>query len=630
MVLALKMADAPARPELLGLLRAAREDPADVSRRLVLADWLEDNGDEADSARAELIRLQCRLEPQPLFPAPPGPFVVPARSAGQAALLRRQDQLLTRYGRTWLGPLAELALSWDFRRGMAQLDLDARTLQSHRAAQVAGSEKWAWVEGVRLHGLTNRHLAQLSGCPPLAGVTAVTLTTDVRRSDMRTLVRTSWFAGLGELDLGRACVSDRALAVLGGSTRPLALERLGLCRSHLTSQAARELAHSRLLGGLTVLDLRHNRLGDSAIEALLGGARPGRLTHLLLAGNCVGPRGVRALARGLGRARLSHLDLGRNPLGPEGTAVLATAPLLAGLIHLDLGLCQLATEGVRALLCSPHLDRLEHLFLDHNEINEVSFLWQSPLGSGLRELDLSGNPLGDVGLLDLAGTPAPRQLQRLSLGNCEATGQSITALAPSAWLSNLTALDLSGNQPGMEGVRALGRSAALAGLGSLGLEGCGLDSAGAAALAGADHLGRLACLHLAGNHIEPDGVKALAGAAGLSGLVGLDLDDNPVDDEAALALVESPELAQLSMLSLWGCNVSDAGLAALARSPGLARISRLALTGPDIGAAGVRALFESRHAGSLRVLLVKTAPGLPPRQALERRLPGCLVSWTSE
>jgi uncharacterized protein (TIGR02996 family) len=43
---------------LLGIL----DDPADEARRLVLADWLEEQGDPANAARAELLRLQCAHE----------------------------------------------------------------------------------------------------------------------------------------------------------------------------------------------------------------------------------------------------------------------------------------------------------------------------------------------------------------------------------------------------------------------------------------------------------------------------------------------------------------------------------------------------------------------------------------
>src|SRR5436309_15523438 len=41
------------------LFAAVRESPDDDDPRLVLADWLEENGDEDDRAHAELIRAQC-------------------------------------------------------------------------------------------------------------------------------------------------------------------------------------------------------------------------------------------------------------------------------------------------------------------------------------------------------------------------------------------------------------------------------------------------------------------------------------------------------------------------------------------------------------------------------------------
>ena len=48
-------------PTLLGLLATCKADPDDDTPRLILADWLDDYGDEADQARACLIRTQCEL-----------------------------------------------------------------------------------------------------------------------------------------------------------------------------------------------------------------------------------------------------------------------------------------------------------------------------------------------------------------------------------------------------------------------------------------------------------------------------------------------------------------------------------------------------------------------------------------
>jgi len=52
--------DHACHPQLLSFLEAAWHTPEDNTPRLVLADWLEDQG---DGVRAEFIRLQCRLAP---------------------------------------------------------------------------------------------------------------------------------------------------------------------------------------------------------------------------------------------------------------------------------------------------------------------------------------------------------------------------------------------------------------------------------------------------------------------------------------------------------------------------------------------------------------------------------------
>jgi len=43
------------------LMAAIIANPDEDTPRLVLADWLDENGDEHDHGRAEFIRLQCEL-----------------------------------------------------------------------------------------------------------------------------------------------------------------------------------------------------------------------------------------------------------------------------------------------------------------------------------------------------------------------------------------------------------------------------------------------------------------------------------------------------------------------------------------------------------------------------------------
>lgn len=86
-------------PDYLGLLAGVLEAPDDDAPRLVLADWLDENG---DPERAEFIRVQvamARKIDMALLPA--------------QALLRRERELLTLYNVSlWAGPpLVEIVLN---------------------------------------------------------------------------------------------------------------------------------------------------------------------------------------------------------------------------------------------------------------------------------------------------------------------------------------------------------------------------------------------------------------------------------------------------------------------------------------------------------------------------------------
>ena len=98
-------------PQIVAFLQDARERPEDDTPRLVLADYLEDNG---DTERAEFIRLQCRL------------------AAGKDSLeeTRREqmegrcERLLAQRGGGWLGSLWRWSLSpGTWHRGMLSVRL---------------------------------------------------------------------------------------------------------------------------------------------------------------------------------------------------------------------------------------------------------------------------------------------------------------------------------------------------------------------------------------------------------------------------------------------------------------------------------------------------------------------------
>jgi uncharacterized protein (TIGR02996 family) len=104
-------------PRLLALLREAKERPEDEGVRFVLADWLEDH-DQA--ARAEFVRLRCRLAVGASLPPAP---------EERKALQERAEKLFAHFGGAWLGPLWRWGgLATDWHRGLLCARLERRCL----------------------------------------------------------------------------------------------------------------------------------------------------------------------------------------------------------------------------------------------------------------------------------------------------------------------------------------------------------------------------------------------------------------------------------------------------------------------------------------------------------------------
>jgi uncharacterized protein (TIGR02996 family) len=113
-------------PQVLALLRQARESPEDDGARLVLADWLEDYGDDA---RAEFIRLQVRLIHEPAS----------NDTKQRCASTIQGEELLARFGGAWLGSLWQLWMSpLRWHRGLLTVKLPPST----QASRITDALPW--------------------------------------------------------------------------------------------------------------------------------------------------------------------------------------------------------------------------------------------------------------------------------------------------------------------------------------------------------------------------------------------------------------------------------------------------------------------------------------------------------
>ncbi len=347
-----------------GFFHALQQDPADDALRLVYADFLEDRGDDESLARSELIRVQVELAALADRPQQAAERI--------AELTARQDELLARWQRTWLGDWANVLDGWAFRRGMVEAVLaDASVFLNHASDWFA---EWPTLTVAKLTGAGDR-------VPALAA--------------------SPWLAHLRGLDLSNNGIDSAALAYLTASRFTSLLQALDLSDNPIGPTGAGLLATMRSADELSELHLARCGLSHEGLVALLG-SRPGsgvRWRRLDLSGNSLYRLALVRLVNSPLMRNLEALDLSGNPLGDHGASVLADSPNSAGLV--DLGLCKTGTGDaeVSALATSRHLTSLRSLDLRGHHC-----VWR---------MDRQGRDRGGIG--ELARSPLLGQLRRLLL-----------------------------------------------------------------------------------------------------------------------------------------------------------------------------------------------------------------------
>lgn len=223
-----------------------------------------------------------------------------------------------------------------------------------------------------------------------------------------------------------------------------------------------------------------------------------------------------------------------------------------------------------AVLHSPHLGQLRTLGL--NACRLMGFDKHAPV-SGLTRLDLGGNPLGDMGVVDLVAWPGLANLRALSLLGTGLTAAGLRHVAQAPAAASLEELVLARNP--LDTLSALDSNCRLRQLRSLNvsetrllqqlpadwsclphLETLSLNSGRLTSAAIADFAAgappTLRELALYNNQIHDEGAVALGRSERLSQLRALDLSCNGIGERGLLALAESPRLQRLETLHVWG------------------------------------------------------------------------------
>jgi uncharacterized protein (TIGR02996 family) len=479
--------------ERQAFLQSIIEDPEDDAPRLVFADWLDETGDHA---RAEVIRLQCRLATQ----------AVPDVDDR----LRTAD-LLDMHEHAWLEgfPEAEGVRAWSFERGFVSW-VEVETLEAFRRhAAVLRSTTARKVRVKQEEGSLPADWPRWVECEGVTGLAFVL-----------------WSFGPDQT------------ALLAASPYTAGLRSLAIPYSEFDSDSLAILADSPHLAGLAHLDLTCHRVSAGGVRAL----------------------GRSATMHGLRSLDLSHdlvADADSNPFDTEAVVALSQAANLRGLVRLSLCPRELTAQASAALAGSPHLVGLRSLTLacgDHFA-PEIRPLLGSPLLAGLERLDLSDLPLTDEDLAALFQSPRPRNLRSLALNVRRGSIAGVDSLVGSPWAVGLQELKLadgperSGSR-GPSPVAALGSATSLSGLRELHLGPARASDEALAALARGP-LARLVSLKVGNSPaLTHAGLRALAEAPGLPALRRLFFRGASLGMGVVEALADTPLASRLVALSL--------------------------------------------------------------------------------
>ena len=261
-----------------------------------------------------------------------------------------------------------------------------------------------------------------------------------------------------------------------------------------------------------------------------------------------------------------------------------------------------AARQIQRLADCSFLNQIRELDLSGNDLGNggLNLLLQSPYLTRVESLDLSFNSLADVGMAYLASATGLPRLRSLSLTDNSAIGaEGIRALAESSRLAGLRALDVSGLTVDEAGVREVTNSRYLSRLHTFNIRSCGIADHGLAELSRSALLGRMIArsglLDLRENLIGDEGIEALANSPYLTRLTSLDLSKNLIADRGLWLFANSTNLPRLRRLAIRSNYLKDDGAAALAASPLMKRLRTIDISANQLTRKGVNVLWAFRR-----------------------------------
>lgn len=441
----------PASPELVALLAACRARPADDLPRLVLADWLEENG---QPERAEFVRIQVEVS---------HPTADVERIRG---LKKREAELLAEHENDWTGgyQAAHTAMMparraddkgyvgsvppwYRLVRGLMRVGNAAEFVGRPELRKWLKSHELLWLEQIDFTFTTPGWFVKADLPDELHGRIWLNLRLSGPSNE------TAWRAGFRQLALSGNFTAARSLSVNGADGEVVLEELTNADVSQLVALTMpgcggprpASLIASAPFTALSSLDL--GPIPEAGLRAILASPYLGNLAHLNLVASPIGDAGLVALCESKLACTLRRVEFPNTGISDLGVIALAKSPLFAHMLgprldvtteqvgddgqkRLNLMMNRIGDEGLKALAASEHLLRFRELVLRENVVSDagVEALAASPYAANLAFLDFWRNRITDCGAFALAKSPHLNKVLDLSVKENEVSAAGAAAL----------------------------------------------------------------------------------------------------------------------------------------------------------------------------------------------------------
>lgn len=306
--------------DLHDLIRACKAEPEDDAPRLILADWLEENG---ETERAAFIRHQV---------------LRPEVAEVEHSHIHRWAEPWERLGDEIRASRASGAglYSLEFQRGFLRVRDGYQELYDRLNRILHPPFGWTWVDEIKFGTWHDGDWSPLFKSDRLLELNRLEFSDDGYRSILlEPLLASRFVTSLRHLRLHDVKIGDDGLARLSACENLASLRSFELVEMYLGPMAARSFAASELWDRLRSCRIVGSRFGDE---------------------------GLAALAQGRPRPHLEKLDLTIGDYSDQGLVELAKSHCFPALRELAVG-CRTVLEhggliggaGVNALLTSPTL-----------------------------------------------------------------------------------------------------------------------------------------------------------------------------------------------------------------------------------------------------------------------------------